>query len=99
MASAPLDNGPYQISRFCADSNGVIKGRAFKLEAINELENEIFNARGIRISIPHVNQTEHNAYQDYYDEKSRKQVEFLFREDIDMFGYEFDGKSNYPNGY
>jgi hypothetical protein len=37
------------------------------------------------------NRSPHDDYRDYYDERSRKIVGELYRRDIELFGYDFDG--------
>jgi len=43
--------------------------------------------------LPVLNKTNHNYYVDYYDEKTKKLVESMYKEDILNFEYEF-GKNN-----
>lgn len=46
---------------------------------------------GIEADLPHVNQSKRKPYQEYYTAKSRAVVEALYRDDIDRFGYSFEG--------
>jgi hypothetical protein len=45
----------------------------------------------IEASPPQLNSTVHRNYRSYYNERTRKIVEEHFKEDIEMFGYTFDG--------
>jgi hypothetical protein len=46
---------------------------------------------GIESSLPHLNRSSHQDYRSYYTETTRKIVEEYFKEDIELFGYTFDG--------
>ncbi|MEE4359287.1 MAG: sulfotransferase family 2 domain-containing protein [Desulfococcaceae bacterium] len=46
---------------------------------------------GIRASLPRINTTDHRDYRDYYNNNTKKMVAEHFREDIELFGYTFDG--------
>jgi hypothetical protein len=43
----------------------------------------------IQVELPHVNKSRHLPYREYYDKKLMNLVYKLYREDIDLFGYEF----------
>ncbi|NEQ09195.1 MAG: sulfotransferase family protein [Moorea sp. SIO4E2] len=45
----------------------------------------------IDASLPHLNKTIHRDYRSYYNEKTKKLVGEYCQEDIDLFGYTFDG--------
>jgi hypothetical protein len=49
----------------------------------------------LKASLPHLNNTVHRNYRSYYNEKTKKMIEEHFKEDIELFGYTFDGY--YPN--
>ncbi|HAX74508.1 MAG TPA: sulfotransferase [Cyanobacteria bacterium UBA11372] len=42
-------------------------------------------------SLPHLNSSSHRDYRSYYNNKTRRIVEEYFQEDIELFGYTFDG--------
>jgi hypothetical protein len=44
---------------------------------------------GIEAELPHVNKSKHLQYREYYDNKTRNLVYKLYRDDIELFGYEF----------
>jgi|GEM_PF-6854131 len=45
-------------------------------------------------TLPHVNHSRHRCYQDYYDEGLRQQVAQHWQIDLQLFGYDFSGRSN-----
>lgn len=45
-----------------------------------------------RIKLPHVFKTKHEHYSKYYTPKTRKLVSKLYKQDIDLFGYQFEKK-------
>jgi len=49
----------------------------------------VCDSLGIEAELPHVNMSRHLPYQEYYDNKTKKLVYKLYRDDIDQFGYEF----------
>lgn len=46
----------------------------------------------IEASPPQLNSTAHRDYRAYYNDRTRKIVGEHFKEDIELFGYEFDGR-------
>jgi len=90
LSSKPLPQGPYDVASFCADKSGALVGQAFKIEELDKLKSELFQNCGLRIDLPHVNVTERNNYQSYYNDKDVERVAFLFEMDIKMFEYTFD---------
>jgi hypothetical protein len=46
---------------------------------------------GVNRSLPHVNGSAHRDYRSYYNERTEQIVRDVFRRDIDLFGYDFDG--------
>ena len=46
---------------------------------------------GIRARLPHVNATSHRDYRTYYTPRTRKLVEENWREDVELFRYNFEG--------
>jgi hypothetical protein len=46
---------------------------------------------GLAVQLPHLNQSQHRDYRNYYTDTTRQRVAEYFHEDIERFGYTFDG--------
>ena len=61
-----------------------------KLENIQKDFNYIFNTLGIKPpKLEHKNKTDHKNYQHYYNAETKKIVNKIYEEDIDLFKYKF----------
>ena len=50
------------------------------------------------VTIPNVNPTRHRSttYQSYYTPEARRLVEYVFKPDLDRYGYAFDEQDQRP---
>lgn len=71
---------------------------AFEVQKVLRFENlqsefadmlEDIGAIHIPSTIPHLNSSDHEKYQNYFDDYSKKLVEKIYKKDIDLFKYEF----------
>lgn len=62
-----------------------------RFERLSDDFAQVCNRIGIAARLPRVNATRHRPYASYYSERSRWQVAALCRDDIERFGYRFDG--------
>lgn len=71
---------------------------AFEVQKVLRFENlrsefadmlEEIGAIHISKDIPHLNSSEHEKYQNYFDNYSKKLVEKIYQKDIELFKYEF----------
>ena len=62
-----------------------------RYETINEDFNHICRILNLQASLPCLNQSQHRDYRWYYSDHTRKLVADNFQEDIESFGYTFDG--------
>lgn len=62
-----------------------------RYEALSQGFQHICKVLNIDASLPHLNRSKHQDYRSYYTETTCKLVAEYFREDIDLFGYTFDG--------
>ncbi|NEQ10479.1 MAG: sulfotransferase family protein [Moorea sp. SIO4E2] len=53
--------------------------------------NYVCQVLNLKTSLPHLNKTTHRDYRSYYSETTKKIVAEYFQEDIELFGYTFDG--------
>ncbi|MBN1147305.1 MAG: sulfotransferase family 2 domain-containing protein [Anaerolineales bacterium] len=77
---------------FVTDDNGkLIVDFVGRYERLADDFRRVCAALKIDATLPHINRSSHKDYRSYYDERSRKMVEEHFAEDIELFGYSFDG--------
>ena len=68
-----------------------------RFEHLQDDFNEVCDRIGIpRKELPHVNQSKHRDYRNYYNKRTRKMVEDAFAQDIELFGYTFDEAPSKP---
>ena len=84
--------GGYQFKKVSDNNGNLIVDTVVRIE---HLENEIkpvFEAIGIDpdLQIPHLNRSNHNAYQKYYDNETVDLVSRFARDDIEHFDYRFE---------
>lgn len=60
-----------------------------KLENIHDDFDHICKQMGFDVKLPHLNKSKHKDYRQYYNEHSKKLIEDSFKEDIELFDYEF----------
>jgi hypothetical protein len=79
---------------FITDDKGqLIVDFVGRYESLEEDFSHICKILKIDINLPRKNHTNHKDYKTYYSERTKKIVEELFLEDIELFGYTFDGYS------
>jgi len=81
----------YLQKDFFTDEEGnIIVDYIGKFENLNEDFDYIVQHLGLKnTSLPHKNKTKHKNYREYYNDYTRKLVEEQFKEDIELFNYEF----------
>jgi len=88
----------YEIKRgqrfqhsFVCDGNGDVRvdyiGRFENLEADFK---QVCARIGLELSLPHVNQSKHKDFREYYDASLRDKIAQHWRKDIELFEYQFD---------
>jgi hypothetical protein len=77
----------------------IVVSRIFKYEefrqAVRSLEKHLTKGlfpRRLRLHVPLLNKFEDYDYKDFYNAQSRRLVASWYEEDIDIFGYTFDGQ-------
>lgn len=72
-------------------------GRYAEIDAVcrfESLTDDLNDAFGLEIDLPHVNRSERKPYREYYDETTRRIVADRNRQLINRFGYEFASNSS-----
>jgi hypothetical protein len=78
-------------SNWLKDKNGVIKVKnILKFESLSRDFENFSKTLGIQTKLPHLNATKKGHYADYYDKETVEIVGEWFKEDIELFNYEFD---------
>jgi len=85
---------------FVTDAQGtVIVDYVGRMEHLADDFGHVCRAVGLPpIRLPHENRSGHRDYRDYYTDETREMVARAFAEDIDLFGYTFDGPVPRPKG-
>lgn len=82
---------------FLADARGQLLmdfvGRFERLQADFRVVCETI---GVNANLPHVNSSSHRDYRECYTARTRAMLAAAVRDDIDQFGYEFDGPADSP---
>jgi hypothetical protein len=80
-----------QSEFFCDTGGRVLVDYIGRLESIREDFQTICERVGVEASLPHKNASSHRDYRAYYSDETRELVAEHFQEDIERFGYCFDG--------
>lgn len=76
------------------DNNGKIAMDAIiRFESLAVDYVKVAEQLGLNTNLPHLNSTERSAYRKFYNAESKQLVEDWFKEDIELFGYQFDKDS------
>ena len=62
-----------------------------RFETLEQDFHHICQVLNLEASLPHINRTSHRNFQDYYTERTRQLLGNHFKDDIELFGYTFDG--------
>ncbi|MFZ9736450.1 MAG: sulfotransferase family 2 domain-containing protein [Prochlorotrichaceae cyanobacterium] len=62
-----------------------------RYETIHQDFNDVCQRLGLAVTLPHLNQSQHRDYRNYYNDRTRKLVAEYFQQDIELFGYTFEG--------
>lgn len=71
------------------ENNKCLVDKIYRLENLDELKRDL-NRRGFKFkTFPNLNQSKRHNYQDLIDLKSRKILEDYYKDDLEIFNYEF----------
>ena len=81
-------------SRLLTDDQGILLvDYVGRFESFSSDYARIASTIGVSPDIAHLNRTNSTGFQDFYDRKLRSRVETAYRNDIDLFQYEFESSS------
>lgn len=88
----PFPKGATKLQKsMLIDTNGKIAVDSIgRFENLSDDFEKFAGQLGIQASLPRINYSNHNKYQDYYDDYTKKLVAKHFAEDIDLFEYTFN---------
>ena len=61
-----------------------------KYENLSHEFNDLMAGLGLNFNLEHLNSSERQAYQNYFDQESVLWVERYFKNDIEFFNYQFE---------
>lgn len=76
---------------FVCDGDEVIVDYVGRFETLAEDFREVCRRIGVDAELPHENRTRHRDYREFYDTRLIERVGEHWRQDVTLFGYEFDG--------
>jgi hypothetical protein len=77
------------------DENGkIIVDFIGRYETLEQDFKKVCKKLKIQANLPHINQSNKKDYREFYNEKMIKIVEKNFKEDVELFGYEFERDRN-----
>ena len=89
----PFPKGATKLQKeIIVESNGEVNiDYLGRYETINQDFNQVCQVLNLQTNLPYLNQSKHRDYRGYYSDRTRKLVANNFQEDIELFGYTFDG--------
>lgn len=73
------------------DNHGEIKfDKIIRFESLASDYLQVADVLGLKVELPHLNSTERTSYRKFYTPETRKLVENWFKDDIELFGYQFE---------
>lgn len=82
---------------FVVDENGeLIVDFVGRYETLDTDFQEVCRRLGITYRLPHLNQTPRKDFRQYYTPETAAVIGELYKEDIEFFGYSFDGQNKLP---
>lgn len=96
-----LSNIPYEGDQHMTSYKDIIKDlppqtEFFRFELFEKSLQEILHRYDIDIKIPHIHKGRSYDYIRYYNDRSKKVIEDVYRWDIDNFNYTFDSYGDLP---
>lgn len=67
--------------------DGVMPDLVIKIEEVNQRFHLLQDMLGSKVPFPHINVSKHDDYSSYYNDRTKRIVADMFREDFEVFGY------------
>ncbi len=90
----PKGAAKFQKDTLCDNKNKVLVDFVGRYENLQVDFAYICQKLNLQATMPHLNKSQHQNYQSYYNQESQDLVANHFKEDIALFGYEFDCYQN-----
>ena len=90
----PKGAAKFQKETLCDADNTILVDFVGRFENLSTDFAYVCQKLNIQATMPHLNKSQHKSYQSYYTPASQALVAEHFSEDIDLFGYHFEGYEN-----
>ena len=90
-AEFEIAHGDRSQAAFVCKNKDVIVDFVGRFETLDDDFAIVCERLGIDVALPHTNRTRHGDYREHYDDKLAEIVGQHWRQDIGLFGYDFDG--------
>ena len=88
----------YLQKQFVTDEAGdVIVDYVGRFETLPQDFEQVCRRIGVSAELPHSNRSERRDYREYYNSRTIQLVADTYREDVELFGYDFDGVKSVPS--
>ena len=79
-----------QVEWLRDNSGNICMDKILRFESLSTDFSSVADELGFNKDLPHLNSTERTSYQNFYNTNSKKLVEKIFKDDIVLFGYQFE---------
>ena len=86
-----ITRGKRSQAAFVCGGDTIIVDFVGRFETLEADFSSVCQKIGVEAALPHANKTDHRDYREYYDDALIEKVGKHWRQDIELFGYEFDG--------
>ncbi len=94
----PKGGTKFQKEAIADNENNLLVNYIGRFEELATGFNQVCQYLKLDTSLPHLNKSQHSDYKSHYDETTREMVAECFKDDIELFGYYFDGyDKSHPN--
>ena len=84
----------FQKDMLCNEKGEIIVDFVGRFENLADDFAYICQCLGFQSTMPYLNKSKHSSYQSYYDKETRDLIAEHFKDDVALFGYDFEGYQN-----